>query len=464
MALDMGHWQERLDKLAAAHRVPGAVLGLLQDGAVTAMATGSLNVETEVAATPDAVFQIGSITKSYTATMVMQLVDEGRVDLDAPVVSLLPELKLADDDAAAQVTTRHLLCHTSGIEGDHFKDTGRGDDALERYVASCARVGFSHPVGATMSYCNTGYNIAGRLVEKLDGRSWDASLHARIVEPLGLSRTVTLPEEALRFRTAYGHVVEKDTAPKLAPRWMLPRSCGPAGLITASAADLLEFARLHLDGGRSGEEQVLSTSGVAAMQSPQVELPDRWTLGSHWGLGWILYDWGGRRVIGHDGATIGQAAFLRIVPDSSVAVCLLTNGGHAEDLYRELFPELMEALCGIDMPPPLTPPSSSPRVDAARHAGVYERLGVRLELAEHDGGLSGRIIPSGELAEIGDDDPAKELEIVAVSDDVFLARIDDTGVTWTPAVFYRLADGSPYLHLGGRATPKVRDTAPATDA
>jgi CubicO group peptidase (beta-lactamase class C family) len=454
-AIDLAYWQERLDKLTAAHRVPGAVLGVLHEGAFTSIASGLLNVETEVAVTPESLFQIGSITKSYTATMIMQLVDEGRVDLDAPVVSLLPGLKLADDEPAALVTVRHLLCHTSGIEGDHFEDTGRGDDALERYVASCAKLGFSHPVGATMSYCNTGYNILGRLIETIDDRTWDESLRARIVEPLGLSHTVTLPEEALRFRTAYGHKLDEGSTIRLASAWMLPRACGPAGLITSSATDLLTFARLHLDGGRSRDAQVLSADAVAAMQSPQVELPDRWTLGSHWGLGWILYDWGGRGVFGHDGSTIGQAAFLRVVPDSEVAVCLLTNGGHPADLYHDLFPELLKSLCELEVPRPLVPPAQPPPVDAGRHAGAYERLGVRVELAEHDGGLSGRVIATGSVAQIADVDLEDEIELVAVSDDLFLARPDDPAGTWTPAVFYRLADGSPYLHMGARATPKV---------
>ena len=453
-SLDLTRWQQRLDRLAEANRVPGAVLGVLHNGEVAQVATGTLNVETEVATTTDSVFQIGSITKSYTATMIMQLVDEGQVDLDAAVVALLPELELADAEAAATVTVRHLLSHTSGIDGDHFEDTGRGDDVLERYVASCAKVGFIHPVGATMSYCNTGYILLGRVIEKVDGRSWDASLRARIVEPLGLQRTVTLPEEALRFRTAYGHVTEKDEDTRLAPTWVLPRSCGPAGLITASAADVLAFARLHVDGGRWQDKQVLSEDCVDAMQVPQVELPDRWTLGRHWGLGWILYDWKGGRVFGHDGNTIGQSAVLRLMPDTGDAVCLLANGGHTADLYRQLLPDLLQELCGIEMPRPLAAPDHPPEVDAARHAGVYERLSVRIEVTEDDGVLSGRVTSTGTLAEL-DDDPVEEMEMVAVSDDVFVARTDDTEETWTPVVFYRLADGSPYLHMGARATPKL---------
>lgn len=447
---DLAGWQQRLDRLAEANRVPGAVLGVLHDGEVSVLATGTLNAETGVEVTTDSVFQIGSITKVYTATMIMQLADEGQLELDGPVVSLLPELRLADDETAATVTIRHLLTHTSGIDGDHFEDTGRGDDVLERYVESCAKVGFTHPVGATMSYCNTGYILLGRVIEKLDGRSWDDSLRARILAPLGLEHSVTLPEEALRYRTAYGHVTEKDKPTRLAPAWMLPRSCGPAGLITASAADVLAFARLHLDGGL----EVLSKDGVAAMQVPQVELPDRWTLGRHWGLGWILYDWNGGRVFGHDGNTIGQSAVLRIMPDTGDAICLLSNGGHTHDLYEQSIPELLRELCGIDVPDPLAPPDDPPQVDAARHAGVYERLSVRIALEEDSGTLSGVVTSTGTLAEL-DDEPDDELEMVAVSEDVFVARADDTQDTWTPVVFYRLADGSPYLHMGARATPRV---------
>src|SRR4051794_12314590 len=161
--------QERLDALTVRHKVPGAVLGVLRDGAVQTLAAGVLNVDTGVRATPGSLFQTGSITKVYTATLVMQLVEEGALHLDAPVIDVLPELRLADAEAAAQVTMRHLLTHTSGIEGDHFEDSGRGDDVLERYVAGCASLGFSHPVGATFSYCNTGFVIAGRVIERLTG-------------------------------------------------------------------------------------------------------------------------------------------------------------------------------------------------------------------------------------------------------------------------------------------------------
>ena len=242
--IDAAHWQRRLTALAERHRVPGAALGILRvrpgrDDELIEVACGVLNKDTGVEATTDSLFQIGSISKVWTATVAMQLADEGMLDLDAPVVEVLPELRLADPDVAKQVTMRHLLTHTSGIDGDVFTDTGRGDDCIEKYVAQLAEVGQNHPLGATWSYCNSGFSLAGRVIEKLTGGTWDKAIRDRIFIPLGLEHTVTLPEEALLHRAAVGHVSEGTEAPVRAPVWTLPRSMGPAGLICSTAADLL---------------------------------------------------------------------------------------------------------------------------------------------------------------------------------------------------------------------------------
>lgn len=195
------------------------------------------------------------------------------------------------------MTPRQLLTHSSGIDGDHFVDTGRGDDAVARYVETCARLSMTHPVGATFSYCNTGF-VVGRLVERLTGQTWHRALRDRLLEPLGVRRTATLPEKAIRFRVAYGH-----EAGALVDTWLLYQSMAPAGSsMCASAADVIAFGRAQLDGGAG----VLS---AAAMREPQIAVPNPWTLGSHGGLGWTLFDWDGRRVLGHDGGTLGQTAF-----------------------------------------------------------------------------------------------------------------------------------------------------------
>ena len=449
--LDAAYWQRRLNVLAERHGIPGATLGILrlspEGDELAEAAHGVLNVDTGVETTPTSVFQIGSISKVWTATVVQQLVDEGKLELDAPIVDVLPELVLSDPGTTAKVTMRHLLTHTSGIDGDVFTDTGRGDDCLEKYVAGLRDVPQNHPLGATWSYCNSGFVLAGRVIEKLTGGTWDAAIRDRIITPLGLSRTGTLPEEALLQRAAAGHT----EGPAVAPIWTLPRALGPAGLITSTVADLLGFARLHLTGGLAPDgTRVLSGTGAAAMAAEQVELPEKHTLGDSWGLGWIRFGWDGRRLIGHDGNTIGQSAFLRLLPEQGLAIALLTNVESARDLYQDLYSEILAEVADLVMPALPTPPATPAAVDLTPHLGTYERASMRIEVLD---GPMLRMTLTGPLAEI-DPHPAQEAPMVALSEDLYLARLPQSR-SWLPVMFYRLPTGEKYMHLGVRATPKV---------
>jgi dipeptidyl aminopeptidase/acylaminoacyl peptidase len=456
--LDDAHWRRRLAILAERHKVPGAVLGILRVGEgvdETCVASyGFLNKATGVETTDDSVFQIGSMTKVWTATLVMQLVDEGKLDLDAPLIDVLPELELSDQDVGARLTMRHLLTHTSGIDGDIFTDTGRGDDCLERYVALLAEAAQNHPLEATWSYCNSGFVLAGRVIEKLTEGTWDAAIRERLVGPLGMTHTGTLPEDALLHRAAVGHVSEDGSEPERAPAWALPRALGPAGLVNSTAADVLAFVRMHLAGGLAPDgTRILSESAVSAMTEHQADLPDKYTLGDSWGLGWIRFGWDGRRLVGHDGNTIGQAAFLRVLPDEGLAVTLLTNGGNARDLYEELYREIFGELAGLEMPRPLEPPSEPVEVDADPRLGTYERAGALLEVLAGADGPVLRTTVTGPIAALVAE-PTHEYPMVAVAEDLFVVRDPDSR-TWTAMTFYDLPTGESYLHFGVRATPRT---------
>jgi CubicO group peptidase (beta-lactamase class C family) len=455
MTLDTAHWSERLAVLADKHGVPGATFAVLQGDEIAEAAYGVLNLRTGAPVATDALFQIGSITKVWTATLVMQLVDEGLIDLDLPIVTYLPDFKVADPEVTRTVTARNLLCHNSGIDGDLFLDTGRGDDAVEKYVAACATLGQNHPLGATMSYCNSGYTVLGRLVEVVRGQSWDAVLKERLFVPLGLDSAGTLPEEALLHAAACGHVTPPGGEIMTAPMWGIFRSAGPAGLIHATAAQTLAFAKLHLNDGVAPDgTRVLSSLSIAAMRVPQVEVPDPYTLGSHWGLGWILMRWSDREVFGHDGGTIGQSAFLRVVPDAGVALSLLTNGGHGRDLYEDLFREALAELCQIDLPARLEPPSEPVSLDLAPYIGRYKREGIEIAISERaEGGLTASVHNvSGLAAELGAE--PTEIRLVPLKADLFVGQAPGDEA-WTPAVFFELSNGQRYLHFGARATPKI---------
>lgn len=460
--IDAAHWQRRLDALSALHGVPGAQLGILrfdpegEDDVVT-LATGTLNQNLPSASAktlPDSLFQIGSISKVWTATVVMRLIEDGHFTLDTLAKDIISGLRLANDELTAGITVRHLLTHTSGLDGDVFTDTGRGDDCLEKYVGLLAEVGQNHPLGATWSYCNAGFSLLGRIIEQATGKTWDAAMRDLLFTPLGLTHTVTLPEEAILHSAAVGHVDAGDEQ-ILAPVWSLPRSLGPAGLIAARAQDVLGFARLHLAGGVAGDGvRLLEAEAVADMQAFHAEVPDKHVLGDSWGLGWIRFDWNGERLYGHDGNTIGQAAFLRVHPESGVAVTLLTNGGHTRDLYGDLYREIFAELSGVRMQEPVQPPAEPVDVDITPYIGTYERASVRTEVyVGDDGDPMMRTTVLGPLAEL-EPDPVDEYTLTALSENEFALREPGTQ-TWVTVTFYALPTGEEYVHFGARATPKV---------
>ena len=458
LAIDSPTLQERLDDLREQHGVPGASLAVLREGDVSAAASGTLNLGTGVEATVDSLFQIGSITKVWTAIVVMQLVDEGLVELDAPVRRYVPEFSVADGEVSESVTVRHLLTHTSGIDGDHFADTGRGDDVLEKYAASCAELRQVHPLGATMSYCNTGFSVLGRLIETATGAVWDEAIRTRVFESLGLTHTATLPEDVLRFRAAIGHIQPPGQELQVAPAWGLPRSAGPAGGICSTASEVLEFAALHLGAGKTrAGSQALSAESTQAMQVQQVVVPSGGIgmFARFWGLGWSMFEWNGRTVLGHDGGTIGQAAFLRVVPDAGVAVALLTNGGNVIALFRELFGGLLAETADVEMPAEVTPPEEALAFDASPYLGTYERAGASIEIVARAGGMVAIQTVTGLGSEMTPEPFEMPFSLVSEADDLFLTQHPAAPGIWLPVRFLTLSDDSRCLHIGGRATPKV---------
>lgn len=460
--IEAAHWERRLTALAKRHKVPGAQLGILrfapgrEDELVT-VSTGTLNknIKTGAPVTEDSIFQIGSISKVWTASVIMRLIEAGHFTLDTPVVEVLPDLKLINDDLTYGITIRHLLTHTSGLDGDVFTDTGRGDDALRLYVESLVDAAQNHPIGATWSYSNSGFSVLGRIIEVVTGKTWDAAMRDLLFTPLGLTHTVTLPEEAILHAAAVGHVDVGDEQ-VVSPAWALQRSAGPAGLITARVADVLKFARLHMAGGVTQDgTRLLTEENVADMQSFQADLPDKDSLGDSWGLGWIRFDWNGERLYGHDGNTIGQAAFMRVHPGTGTAVALLTNGGNTHDFYEDLYREIFADIADVEMKHPLEAPTEPVTVDLDAHVGVYERASVRMEILLDENGPRLRSEVLGPLAALVPD-PIEEYAVVPVTDDRYLLRPPGTE-TWMPITFYSLPTGERYVHFGARATPKRVD-------
>ncbi len=457
MTAAMPHLKSRLDALTRAYGVPGASLAVWARGELAEAAAGVVNLETGVPATTDTLFQIGSITKLYTAALCLQLVEEGKLALDEPVRTWLPDFRVADAEVSARLTPRHLLAHTSGMEGDFFVDAGRGEDRIARFVAMLGPLGQIHPMGTMFSYCNTGFVVLGRLIEVAGGEIWDKAIRRRIAKPLGTPAFSTLPEQAMRYLTAIGHL-GRPGALAVTPVAYLAASNAPAGSMPmARARDVVAFARMLMaDGVAPNGTRLLAPESARAMHEPNTVCPRRMNIDAI-GLASFLWDWDGDgryEIFGHDGSTVGQAAWLRTHPESGTAVALLTNGGDGKGLARELIDEIFHAYAGLT---PSAPPAPAfgLALDFASYEGRYANAMETIEVTAEDGGLVATSIPSAAFAVISGGE-RKRVGLAPVDAELFLGTQDGMSVPATYHFLERDALGRPtYLHAGVRAHRRV---------
>src|SRR5256885_8695251 len=305
----------------ARYHVPGVAIGILHDGDEDIAAYGVTNLEHPLPVDADTLFQIASITKTITATVVMRLVERGALDLDSPIRRYLPEFKLRDDDAAKRATLRHLVTHTGGWLGDCFADFGKGDDALARYVAAMAELDQLTPLGEIWHYSNSSFAVLGRLIEVATGKTYEAAVRELLFLPLGMTRSCFNADEAITHRVAAGHVIV-DEQPRVARPWAFPRATTPVGGVVSSVRELLDYARFHLGDGRAPNgARLLSTGSLELMRTRLAPADnDRGV-----GVSWFLRDVGNVTFQYHSGAAIGQQGILMLAPRRGSGV-----GGPAE--------------------------------------------------------------------------------------------------------------------------------------
>jgi CubicO group peptidase (beta-lactamase class C family) len=302
----MGTLDEVVAGALGGHRAPGAVVAV---GRGEQVEIGAANAD------PEALYQIGSVTKVMTATLVLQQVERGDIGLDDPVADHLDDFRLDPPEATGQVTVRHLLTHSCGIDrADAFIDTGSADDSVARFVAAVvAGAPLIHAPGERWSYCNAGYVVLGRLVEVLDGRAFDDALAARIFAPLGMAAVTTARLDGTDRPLAAGHRYDAEHSAVVPELRLMPRSVGPAGNVVATAADLVTFASALTDGSGT----LLGPDLAAAMLEPEVPMRT-----GHQGLGWTLPLPG---VGSHSGGVPGGTALLVALPGRG-ALAVVADG------------------------------------------------------------------------------------------------------------------------------------------
>ncbi|RIK39778.1 MAG: serine hydrolase [Chloroflexi bacterium] len=366
--------------------IPGVSVGVLQDGEIEAGGWGVTSIETEYPVLPETLFQIGSNSKIYTTTLLLTLVDDGTVDLDAPISTYLPELKLPDPEAQAKMKVRHLVSHQTGLFGDFFLDLGWGADALARSLSYFPTFRQLYQPEELWSYTNSNFNIAGRIIERILNMSFEDAMQARVLGPLGLTRTVQFPWDVFANSHAVGHRPETPGGDDIivAREYWLNRHLNPAGGITANVADVLTFDKFHLGlgGGERDGKPVLSDATRLAMREPQIKAAN---FAEHWGLGWWLYTVDGTKVIGHGGGTNGFITRNTLLPEKNLAWAIFTNSLHGGSLIRNVERWLLKEVAGLtDTDPQVVSRSDA---DLARFAGEYENPSTRSTVTVDDGKL-----------------------------------------------------------------------------
>lgn len=361
-------------------QVPGAAIGVLHGGAIYVASVGFTNVDHPLPVTPETLFQIGSTSKTFTATALMQLVEGGQVDLDATVRTYLPWFALQSEEDAARVTVRDLVTHHAGYVGDYFKDTGRGDDAIATIVRKMANSPQLVPAGYTFSYSNAAFYVLGHIVETVFGRPFEQVVRERIFEPLGMDRSFYFPEECITHRVAAGHIVTAD-GPKVARPWNTPRSIAPGGGITSNVIDQVRYAAFHV--GETPAHEVLRPGSIAFMR--QVQRPAG-SMCESIGMSWMLdAAGGGHRLVKHGGATNGLLSSFELIPDAGFAVTVLTNSDTGREARQTIADRCQEHFLGFCKPEPVA--AANVAGDPAEYAGVYQSVLARLEVQVHGGGL-----------------------------------------------------------------------------
>ncbi len=361
-------------------QVPGFSFAIYHKGREHYAGLGVTSIDNPLPVTADTLFQIGSISKTFLATIVLMLVEKGKLKLDVPVRRYLPGLKLKDEAVARRVTLRHLLTHAGGWDGDLLPDHGRGEDALRRTIENLHGLQQLAPLGKFWSYNNSGFYIAGRVIELIYGKPYETVVKEMLFDPLGMQKSFFFAEDVARHRFVVGHEVMHKKL-KVAPKWDIGRGSYPAGGIVCSARDLMRYARFQLDGCRlPGGKRLLSEKTVKEFHTEI--MPSTGFQGI--ALSWFTSRPSGAYFISHGGTTNGQQATLRICREKKYAVLGLTNSERGKMVFNPVLTRALEEYLGIKA---VAPKLMKNPVSVKEYLGVYTHPLVNYSVSEGQNGL-----------------------------------------------------------------------------
>ena len=362
----------------AEYGVPGVAFGIVRNGQVTARGFGVTNIDEPQPITTETIFPLASISKTITTTAIMRLVEQGKIDLAAPLRKYLPEFRVQDDVVSRDVAVWHLLTHTPGWEGQ-LTAPDRGAETLAAFVESMKDLPQLAPPGMVWSYNNAGFSVAGRVIEVVTGQSIHEAVRSLVFQPLGLTRAFTRLEDIASYRFSVAHRTQGGKPAVIRP---LSRSSSvTAGGVSMSLRDLLAYGAFHLGDGTAAGQRVLSRASLEAMRTPKLR---KSSTDEDMGLGWHLRTIGGVTTAAH-GGTLGHCLLLELVPARNLALAILTNHSDGWRLIQDVERAALKQLEGLALQPSQTighrgvnetmpdAPIMATPPDSAPYLGTYRR-------------------------------------------------------------------------------------------
>ncbi len=335
---------EQLEQQREAFHIPGMAISIVKDDEIIlARGFGVENMETQTPVTPETVFAIGSSTKAFTSALVGMMVDEGKMEWDAPITDYLPyfELEVKSDYESAQITVRDLLSHRTGYTRMGLLFASGEIPREEILQAATAAEPFSG-FREKFYYSNVMYMAAGVAAGKVAGSDWDTLVAKRILEPLGMNITSTSINEAQQNpHLSLGYLWDENMQEYEYKPMRNIDNIAPAGAINSNVLDMAQWLRLQLGRGEYEGERLISETALGKTWTSQIEIAP----GIGYGMGWMLREWEGQPVIEHGGNIDGFSAEVAMLPESSIGFVLLTNASVSR-LQQTSVNMVWEALLG----------------------------------------------------------------------------------------------------------------------
>jgi CubicO group peptidase (beta-lactamase class C family) len=415
-------WETWVAYQLAVQRVPGASTGIVHDQQLlSSRGYGSANPEAGIAATPDTLYSICSISKLFTSIALMQLRDAGKLRLDDPVAEHLDWFDIRDVHPNDEtITLRRLLSHSSGLPRESDYPYWSAPDfrfpTREEIIERLGEQSTLYPASRYFQYSNLGLTLVGEIVASASGQDYHERVRSEILEPLGMSDTYSeVPAEQWGKRLAVGHsALGRDGARKTLPLFQT-RGIAPAAGFATDVPDLARFASWQFRLLSGASEEILRPATLREMQRVHWVDPDWQTT---YGLGFEVWQSGDRTYAGHGGGCPGYYSQFLLEPKRSLGVIVLTNAiGSAVGLYAEKAAELI----GPAIDEAMKDPEGAPARDAGldRYVGIYDTAWGQTSILRWKDGLASLWLPTR--------DPKEELvELKQVADHVFRrVRTDD---------------------------------------